>query len=178
MLHSLVINPFFGYFFIFLARITDVSMDVFRLLMLTRGYAVPAALIGFFELCVYVVALGSVLSGGLTDPWKIFAYAAGFATGNFVGSFIEKRLAIGYVVIQMFPPSESCEELTALLRKNNYGVTKMIGEGRSGLREILIVNAKRRDQKHILDLMNEVAPDTFYNLSDIRSKHGGVFPHA
>lgn len=173
---ALSASPLFGYLFIFFARIADVSLDVFRLLMLTRGYALPAAFIGFFELCIYVVALGAAITGGLTDPVRIIAYSGGFATGNLVGSFIERKLAIGYVIIQMFPPPHCCPALVERLREKDYGVTKIIGEGRSGPREILIVTAKRKDQRAILDLMNEIAPDTFYNLSDIRTIRGGIFP--
>ena len=91
MLETLISNPVYGYFFIFFARVADVSLDVFRLLMLTRGYALPAAAIGFIEVAIFVVALGSVLYGGLTDPLKVIAYAGGFATGNLVGVYIEEN---------------------------------------------------------------------------------------
>ncbi|NLC06414.1 MAG: hypothetical protein GX755_00350 [Syntrophomonadaceae bacterium] len=39
----------FGYLFIFVARVTDMSLDVLRILMLTRGNRLNAALIGFLR---------------------------------------------------------------------------------------------------------------------------------
>lgn len=176
MLETIMANPVYGYFFIFTARVVDVSLDVFRLLMLTRGYAPAAAFIGFFEVSVFVLALGTVISGGLGDPLKIVAYAGGFATGNIVGAFIEEKMALGYVVIHLFPENSCCGELTALLRERNYGVTRISGEGRFGPRDVLIITAKRKDLPYILKKMDEVAPDMFFNISDIRSIHGGVFP--
>ncbi len=169
--------PILSYFFIFFARIMDVSLDVFRILLLARGYAIPAAVIGFFEICIYIVALGTVMAGGLNDFRRILVYAAGFAAGNFVGSYIENRMAVGFVVIQMFPYPDHAEELIGRLRQSNYGVTVLKGEGRSGAREILVITAKRKDQPHIMKIMNEVASDTFFNISDVRSLHGGVFPN-
>lgn len=168
--------PLLAYLFIFLARVVDVSLGVFRLLLLTRGYAIPAAAIGFVEVSVFVFALGTVFAGGFTDYIKIIAYAGGFATGNLVGMKIEGNMAVGYVVIQMFPEKEHSEKLRSLLREHNYGVTVIPGEGKCGPREILVATIKRKDLCDIIDIMEEVAPNTFYNTSDIRSIHGGVFP--
>jgi uncharacterized protein YebE (UPF0316 family) len=176
MWESLVLNPLFGYLFIFLARVADMSLDVLRLLMLTRGYAVTAAVVGFFEVTVFVVALGWVLYDGLNDPIKIIAYAGGFATGNLVGAVIEEKMAIGYVVIQVFPSKETCNELIIHLRENNYGVTRIEGEGRFGPRDILMVTTKRKNMPYIIKTIEQVAPETFFSISDIRSIHGGVFP--
>lgn len=173
----LAVYPVLSYFFIFFARIADVSLDVFRILLLARGYAIPAAVIGFFEICIYVVALSTVMAGGLNDFRLILVYAAGFASGNFIGSYIESRMAVGFVVIQVFPYPGHAEELVSKLRQANFGVTLLTGEGRSGPREILVVTAKRKDQPHIINIINKVAPDTFFNISDIRSLHGGVFPN-
>lgn len=177
MLETVLSNPVYGYLFIFTARVIDVSLDVFRLLMLTRGYALAAAVIGFFEVCIFVLALGTVIAGGISDPVKIIAYAGGFATGNIIGSIIEERMAFGFVAIQMFPHESHCGNLVARLRENNYGVTRIKGEGISGPRDMLVVSAKRKNLGSILRIMNEVAPQTFFNISDIRSIHGGIFPH-
>jgi uncharacterized protein YebE (UPF0316 family) len=177
MLETIIANPIYGYLFIFTSRVIDVSLDVFRLLMLTRGYALVAAVIGFFEVTIFVVALGTVIAGGLSDPVRIIAYAGGFATGNIIGSVIEERMAFGFVAIQMFPRDSCCGNLIARLRESNYGVTRITGEGVSGPRDVLIVSAKRKNLSNILKTMNDVAPGTFFNISDIRSIHGGIFPH-
>lgn len=176
MLETLVAYPVCGYLFIFFARVIDMSLDVFRLLSLTRGYAMRAAVIGFVEVTVFVLALGAVFSGGLTDPVKIIAYAGGFATGNLVGSYIEEKMAMGYIVTQVFPAKYCCDELINRLRNKNFGVTMITGEGKTGPRDILLVTSKRKDQPELLKIFNEVAPEMFFNISDIRSIHGGIFP--
>jgi len=168
--------PILAYLFIFFARVIDVSLGVFRLLLLTRGYSLPAAIIGFVEVSIFVLALGTVFSGGLTDFVKIMAYAGGFATGNLVGAKIEERMAVGYVVVQMFPNEEQSVQLKNLLREHDYGVTTIPGEGKWGPREILVATIKRKCLKDILNIMDQVAPDIFFNTSDVRSIHGGIFP--
>jgi uncharacterized protein YebE (UPF0316 family) len=176
MLEFISSNPIYSYFFVFFARVIDVSLDVFRLLLLTRGYALAAAVIGFFEVSVFVLALGTVIADKSIDIIKVIAYAGGFATGNLIGAFIEDKAALGYVAIQIFPHKQYCDQLTAYLRKSRYGVTKILGEGRTGAREMLIITTKRKDLPHILRILDRVAPDVFFSVSDIRAIRGGIFP--
>ncbi len=177
MLEFIAGYPLLGYALIFLARVVDVSLDVFRLLLVTRGYAWQASVIGFVEIVIYVIALGSVVNGGPMDFYKILAYAGGFASGTMVGSAIEERVAVGYTAVQIYCGPQACANISGQIRSQNFGVTRIRGEGRSGPRDILIVTAKRRDLPQMLALLDEIAPDTFYSISDVRSLRGGVFPH-
>lgn len=167
----------FGYLFIFVARVIDMSLDVVRILMLMRGRRLLAALIGFAEVSVFVIALNEVLKGGLNDPGKIVAYAGGFAAGNYVGSLIEERLALGYSTIQIFPPKDLVDQLICNMRHEGFGVTSVIGQGRDGDRTILFVWIKRKNLKKAITIINDICPKVFYNISDARSISGGVFPY-
>lgn len=153
-----------------------MSLDVLRILMLMRDRRVLAALIGFVEVTVFVLALNEVLKGGLNDPGKIIAYAGGFATGNYIGSLIEEKLAMGFISIQIFPPNNLVDHFTTVLRKEGFGVTSVTGCGRDGERFILFVLIKRKDLNKALKLIDEVCPDAFFNISDAKRIHGGVFP--
>ncbi|MDI6710193.1 MAG: DUF5698 domain-containing protein [Thermoanaerobacterales bacterium] len=165
-----------GYLLIFGARVADVSLDVIRILLLTRGRRLWASLVGFTEVGIFIMVLNFVLRDGLTDPGKIIAYAAGFATGNYLGSLIEERLAMGYLSIQVFPSAGIASTVIQCLRDAGFGVTVVTGEGRSGPRPVLFVFIKRRDLPRALDILESCEPDIFFNVSDARSIHGGVFP--
>lgn len=166
-----------GYLFIFAARVIDMSLDVLRILMLMRGRRLLASLIGFAEVAIFVVALNEVLKGGLTDPGKIIAYAGGFATGNYIGSLVEERLALGFLTIQIFPPRKLVEDLTRQMRNAGFGVTSVLGQGRDGDRFILWVWIKRKNLKKAMAIINDICPQVFFNISDTRSISGGVFPY-
>lgn len=165
-----------GYLFIFAARVVDMSLDVIRILMLTRDRRLMAAVIGFVEVTVFILALNQVLSGGLTDPLKIAAYAGGFATGNYVGSLIDSKLALGFLSLQIFPKADKVREITERLRAEGFGVTSLQGQGRDGVRVILFVNLKRKDLDRALDLLECIQPGAFYHISDTKGIRGGVFP--
>lgn len=166
----------YSYFFIFFARIIDMSLDVIRILMLTRDKRIMAAILGFVEVTVFILALGQVFAGGLNDPFKIAAYAGGFASGNYLGSIIEEKLAIGYLSLQVFPDARYVHLFEKKFREMGFGVTSVIGQGRNGPRTIMFVLMKRKDLLRALDLLNLIDDTTFFSVTDARQIHGGVFP--
>lgn len=165
-----------AYLLIFFARVGDVSLDVVRVLLLTRGKRFLAALTGFVEVSIFIVVLNEVLRHGLSDPGKIVAYAAGFATGNYIGSLIEERLALGYLSLQIFPPAHLVAEITGRLRRQGFGVTQVVGEGMHGPRTVLFVTVKRKDLPRVQNFLESLDADIFFNIYDARIIHGGTFP--
>lgn len=165
-----------AYLFIFAARVIDVSLDVLRILMLMRYRRILASVIGFFEVTVFVLALNEVLKGGLDDPAKVLAYAGGFAAGNYVGSLIEQRLAMGYLSLQVFPPSHLEQRFVTSMRLEGFGVTTVSGQGRDGERAIIFVTLKRRNLNRALEILDEICPNVFFTVSDARHIKGGIFP--
>jgi len=67
-----------GYLIIFTARVIDVTLATFRTLMVVQGRKVYAAIIGFFEIIIYVSALNQVVSN-LDNIGNLLAYGLGFA---------------------------------------------------------------------------------------------------
>ncbi|MCK7539176.1 MAG: DUF5698 domain-containing protein [Marinilabiliales bacterium] len=67
-----------------MARIIDVSLGTLRIIFVTKGMKRVAPLVGFFEVLIWLMAISRIMQD--LDNWACYiAYAAGFATGNFVG---------------------------------------------------------------------------------------------
>ena len=158
-------------FFIFFARILDVSISTVRILMLTRGKRLLAAFLGFFEVSIYITALGQVV-GNLDNPWKILAYALGFSSGTIIGGYLEEKLAVGYLFVELVPKNHG-SELADALREESFGVTVLEGEGRTGPRFILTIILRRKDLPRFKAVVDLVDPDAFYAILDARSTKGG-----
>src|SRR5690554_907085 len=159
--------------FIILARVIDVSFGTVRVLMLMRGKRITAAGLGFFEVTVYIIALGRVVQH-LDDPLKIIAYGLGFSFGTIIGGVIEEHLAIGYTLVQVIPKSR-CGDLICRLRAENFGVTILEGEGRSGPRSILNITLRRKNLPRLLRSVDELDPTAFVTIFDARKTKGGFF---
>ena len=100
---------------IFGLRVLDMTLDTLRVLVMMRGRKSVAWVLGFFQALIFVVAISSVLSD-LDNMLNILGYAAGFATGNVVGIYLEERLAIGHVHLSIVRPSLGrCDCRTAAL---------------------------------------------------------------
>lgn len=168
-----MLNLIGGYLFIFFARICDVSLGTMRTLMVVRGQKVYAAVIGFFEVIIYIVALNKIFSN-LNNPLNLLIYAAGFAMGNYVGSYLEEKLAVGTLTVQVIT-MKSPLELTEELRDNGYGVTVLEGMGREGKRYILQIILKRKEYQELCKQIDEWDKEAFWTIFDARLTRGGIF---
>ncbi len=163
----------FSYLFIFFARVSDVTLSTVRILMLMRGRALAASTIGFFEVTIYILALGQVI-GNLDNPGRLVVYALGFATGNFIGSNLEERLAIGFSTVQVISLDKS-DELAEITRELGFGVTVMEGCGKQGTHQILHILLKRKDLPCFMATIREVDKHAFVSVMDTRKIFGGYF---
>lgn len=158
---------------IFLARMADVSLGTMRMLMLVKGRRLPAAAIGFFEVLIYVNALGRVVNQ--LDRWEyLLVYALGFACGNYLGIVLEERMALGYVGAEVVVRANS-DALIGHLRANGYGVTVSEGWGKDGPKDILTIITKRKQMPQLIDLINSHDSNSFTIVMDARKTMGGFY---
>ncbi len=163
-----------GYLIVFLARCLDISLATMRILMILHGQRVYAAVIGFFESLIFIAVLTYVLQG-LSDIPSLFFYALGFATGNYLGIFVEEKLAIGCANIQIISKTNS-ERLIHEIRQKGFGVTVVDGHGREGtVRKIIHVLIKRKDMKALMDLVEQIDDHAFITVLDTKKIMGGYF---
>ncbi|GFN36973.1 DUF2179 domain-containing protein [Tepidimicrobium xylanilyticum] len=165
-----------GYLFIFLARVSDVTLATIRMLMVVQGRKIQAAIIGFFEVSIYVTALSKVVSN-LDNPINLFAYAFGFACGNLLGVTIENKIALGKLSTQVILKGANGdnEKLIMDLREKGFGVTTLEGYGREGSREILQIVINRKDLNRLKEIVYSYDRDAFIMANTISPVSGGYF---
>ena len=163
-----------GYLFIFFARVCDVTLATIRTLMVVQGRKLQAAFIGFFEVCIYIVALGKVVAS-LDNPLNLLFYGLGFACGNYVGITIENKIALGNLGAQIILKTDDNKELIDTLRENKFGITVMKGYGIDGPREVLNVALNRKDLIKLKSLVYDYDPAAFITVNNISPISGGYF---
>jgi len=159
---------------IFLARILDVSLGTIRILFVARGIQTLAAVLGFFEVFIWLVVISSVMNK-LSSPFYYIFYAAGFAAGNYVGMSIERHLYVGKVALRIITSSKA-DELVAYFREQHLGITAVNAEGATGPVKILYSIINRRDLRSIVEKVKEFNPKAFYSLEDVKTVSEGTFP--
>lgn len=151
---------------IFCARICDVSLGTLRVVMVTQGRRGRAAMLGFFEVLIWVSAVSQVITN-LRNPAYAVAYALGFACGNYVGLTVERWAAFGKQVVRVF--SRQGEEMTESLRKVGFRVTLFEGRGRDGPVHSLYTETERRKVPELLTEARRIDPSCYYVVDDIRA---------
>ena len=159
---------------IFFARICDVSLGTIRVIFITKGVKYLAPLIGFFEVIIWLLAIGQVMNN-LTNVTSYIAYGGGFATGTFVGMLIEEKISLGLTSVRIITKEDS-SGLVLYLRSQNYGVTTIDAEGVTGQVKIVFSTIKRQDLPHVLDVIRRYHPNAYYSIEDVKSVSEGVFP--
>jgi uncharacterized protein YebE (UPF0316 family) len=159
---------------IFMARICDVSLGTMRITFISRGHKSLAPIVGFFEVLIWLVALRQIMAN-LTNVFYYVSYAGGFATGTFVGLWIEERMAIGNRIIRVITRQDATE-LIASLREADYGVTSIDASGVDGHVHLLFSIIKRQDLPRFIERVEKFNPRAFYSIEDVRFVSEGVFP--
>ncbi|KUO63112.1 MAG: hypothetical protein APF84_11335 [Gracilibacter sp. BRH_c7a] len=154
-------------------NITYVSLTTVRLILMIKGLRGYASALSIFEVFVYIMGL-SIILNNLNSIWNIAAYCLGYAMGVYIGSIIEERLALGYITAEVIVDSVN-NTFPQELRNNGFGVTSWIGEGRDGLRLVMIVLAKRKRQKELLKLIDTFCPTAFVVFEEPKYFRGGFW---
>lgn len=173
-------SDLFTYFllplFIFLARIMDVSLGTLRIIFVTKGMKKVAPLFGFFEVLIWLIAISRIMQN--LDNWVCYiAYAAGFATGNYVGMYLEEKLAIGHEMIRVITRRDA-SSLINDLHERGYGVTSVRAQGIDGEVAVIYIIARRSMIKEVLDLINLHNPRALYTVESIKYVNKEIFHRA
>jgi len=133
---------------IFLARVTDVSIGTFRIILVSKGKKAVAAILGFIEISVWLL---------------------------YIGITIEEKIALGQQAIRIITRN-TMEVLPMALRDAGYGATVIKANGAKGEVNIIFSVVPRSQVKDAISLAREIDPDIFISLQDVRSVNAGFMP--
>jgi len=158
---------------IYFARICDVTIGTIRIIFVIRGRTTIAALLGFVEVSIWVLAIAGTLKYLTANPLALISYAAGFATGNIVGIKLEKLLVTRYQTVRAVNPDPQVN-LSDELRSKGYPVTYIDGMGKDGNVEICSITLLRGEVAKLESDILELSPNVFITTSEVMDAYGGV----
>jgi uncharacterized protein YebE (UPF0316 family) len=159
---------------IFSARVVDVTLGTIRIIFTSRGQKYLAPLLGFVEVFIWITVIAQITKGAQNIA-AYLAYAGGFAVGNYVGMYVEDKLALGMLVVRAIVP-EHIQELTERLHEGGYGVTSVNAHGSLGPVKLVYTIVKRKDLSEVADIIQGAYPSAFFTVEELRSAERGVFP--
>jgi uncharacterized protein YebE (UPF0316 family) len=166
-------SAWLGALFVFFMRVLDMACDTLRVLFVVRGKKKLSWVLGFAQSAIFIVAISKVLTN-LDNPLTVIGYAAGFATGNVIGMFIEERLAIGHTSIRVVS-SHRGTLVVEKLREAGFGVTEIPARGKDGMVTVLNLSVQRKDIDRVDTIVLETDPEAFITTEDMRPLRRGFW---
>ncbi|MBE0408604.1 MAG: DUF2179 domain-containing protein [Anaerolineales bacterium] len=168
-----MIVPIQSALMIFGLRLIDVSIGTIRVLMVARGRKRIAWISGFIQAMVYILAISAILMD-IGNWMNIIGYAAGFATGNVIGIWVEERLAIGYTHLTIISSGRGAQ-ISEHLRNAGYAVTSIPAWGKDGCVTMLDVSIIRKKARKVRELVEEVDEQAMVTAEHIRPVKRGFW---
>jgi uncharacterized protein YebE (UPF0316 family) len=151
---------------IYCARLCDVSLSTLRQIFVMSGRRRLAPVIGIFESLIWLMAISTIMQN-LNNVYCYIAYAAGFASGIFLGMTIEEKLALGKVMVRVITRREATD-LIEYLRTTRFGFTYVEGEGKRENVKLIFSVVQRHDLPELLSIINSFNPNAFYTVETVR----------
>jgi uncharacterized protein YebE (UPF0316 family) len=160
---------------VFAAELCVVTLSTVRIICLGRGQKGLASAIGFFEVSIWLFAIGQIMQN-LSHLGCYLGFAGGFTAGNYLGVLVEQRLGLGTLVVRIITPREA-GTLVERLRAAHYGVTCLEGQGAAGPVTVVLTVIPRKELTGVVAIIKDFDPGCFYSVDDLQSAEAGVFPH-
>ena len=158
---------------IFLARVCDQTIGTLRLIYAAKGFKYLAMLVGFFESLIWLTAIGQIMKQ-LDNVYCYIAFAGGFATGNFMGIFLEQKISVGQVLVRVVF-KKNLTQLVSNMKEAGYAFTIQEGEGRDGSVKLMFATIARKKLRELILLVEQTNPNAFYTVEDVRQVNGNYF---
>ncbi len=159
---------------IFCARIIDVTIGTIRIIYISRGQKVIPAILGFFEAMLWLIVISQVIQN-LTNISFYFAYAGGFATGNFMGILLVEKFSENILLIRIITANKA-KELINALKSCQVGITEIKGQGIDQEVSILFTIINKACEKKVIKTIQDINPQAFYTIESISAVSKGFFP--
>lgn len=159
---------------IFMARIVDVSIGVVRTIVMVKGSTKRAAILAFFEVLVWYMAAREALNIHTTNGWIAISYAAGYATGTYIGSILSKCLVKGTMNVQVITEKGTKKNLD-LLRRHGYAVSvlDMVDDYDGRSKKMFMIEVKNQKLKELTKIIRKFDNKAFITASETKLVENG-----
>ena len=158
---------------IFLARIIDVSISTFRMMIMVRKKSILTPILAFCEVFVWFIAARKALNTNIDSVLIPIFYSLGYATGTYIGGCLSRKFIKNVNSIEITTSRNNMKLIHALRRegcglsiialKNNYRDKK----------DLILVDVKSKNTQEMIKLIKEIDPKAFIVVKDTKIVHNG-----
>ena len=169
------IPPIAVCFIVCAAKIVEITIQSLKTCMMVKGQRLKAAGLGLVECAIWGLVVSTII-GTLGDNLFLLAfYCVGYATGLFLGSTIENKIALGTSNLELIASDESTEIITEYLKERNKGYTVFEGKGSTDKMNMIFIVIPRREAPRMLREIREACNNKVFVVASEVSKYAGGY---
>ena len=169
------IHPILLYLLVCCAKIIEITIQSLKTCMMVKGQRLKAAGLGFVECTIWGLVI-STLIGTLGDNVILLLfYCLGYATGLFLGSTIENKIALGTSNLELIASDKSTAKITAYLKERNKGFTVFEGHGSTEKMNMIFIVLPRKETPKVLKEIRRVCNNQVFVVASEVSKYAGGY---
>ena len=157
------------------AKIVEITIQSLKTCMMVRGQRIKAACLGFVECMIWGLVISTIISTLGDNLLLLLFYCGGYATGLFLGSTIEGKIALGTSNLQLIANDENAKLIIAYLRKNKRGYTVFSGQGSTDRMNMILIVLPRREMKKVLKEIRKLCNNRVFVVASDVSKYAGGY---
>ena len=157
------------------AKIVEISIQSLKTCMMVKGQRLKATGLGFIECIIWGLVISTIIGTLGDNIFLLLFYCIGYATGLYLGSTIENKLALGTSNLELIASDESTELITAYLKKENKGYTVFAGQGSVDKMNMIFVVLPRKEMPKILKGIRKSCDNKVFVVASDVSKYAGGY---
>ena len=157
------------------AKIVEITIQSLKTCMMVKGQRLKAAGLGLLECAIWGLVISTII-GTLGDNLFLLAfYCVGYATGLFLGSTLEGKIALGTSSLQLIANDENTEIIVEYLKKNSRGYTVFEGYGSKEKMNMIFIVLPRRDIVSVTKQIRTICNNNVFVVVDDVNKYSGGY---
>lgn len=164
-----------GCLIVCLAKVIEITINSLKTCMMVKGQRLKAAMLGFTECMIWGLVVSGLISELSKKPHLLFFYCLGYATGLFLGSTIENKIAIGTSNLELIANDDSTKKITKYLKETNHGYTVFEGHGSTDKMNMIFIVLARKETPKVLQEIRECCDNKVFVVASEVSKYAGGY---
>lgn len=162
-------------FIICAAKIVEITIQSLKTCMMVKGQRLKAALLGFVECAIWGLVISTIIGTLGDNLFLLLFYCVGYATGLFLGSTIENKIALGTSNLELIANDDSTDKIVKYLKKNGRGYTVFDGYGSTDKMNMIFIVLPRRETPKVLKEIRATCDGKVFVVASEVSKYAGGY---
>ena len=157
------------------AKIIEITIQSLKTCMMVKGQRLKAAGLGLLECTIWGLVISTIIGTLGNNLFLLAFYCIGYATGLFLGSTLESKIALGTSSLQLIANDVNTEKIIQYLRETSRGYTVFGGQGSTDKMNMILIVLSRRESLRVLKDIRKICQNNVFVVASEVSKYAGGY---